>query len=76
MAGSRQVEVVGGPLDGSKMPLSQETKYGFQYTIERAVYHYDYKQTDPKDGFVVKGRFVFREVTDGKQPPEGQKGRT
>lgn len=64
---------VGGPLDGANVPLSDETRYGFKYSIDRAVYHYDYKQ-EQADKFLVRGRFVLTGVTDGKQPPKGKEG--
>lgn len=72
----KYVEAVGGPLDGSKVPLSDETRYGFKYSIERAIYHYDYKQEE-REGFLVRGRFVLTGVSDGhQQPPEREKGGT
>ena len=69
----KYVPAVGGPLDGANVPLSDETRYGFKYSIEHAVYHYDYRQEE-KEGFLVRGRFVLTGVTDGKQSPKGKEG--
>lgn len=67
MTSGEFVEVVGGPLDGSKMEVTEETRTGFTHRSDKQMYVYQLRQDKPPKGsFIIRRRYVLREVISGK----------
>jgi hypothetical protein len=71
MTSGEFVEVLGGPLDGSKMEVTEETRMGFTHKSNQQVYVYQLRQDRPTKGsFIIRRRYVLKEVVGGKRKSE------
>lgn len=68
------IEVVGGPLDGSRMEWVPETKIGFVYRSDTQEYYYALKLSNPKRGEIQRRRFILEDRNNGERKGKGQKG--
>lgn len=70
-------DVLWGPLDGSQMEYTEETREGFTFVSTVHAYRYGLYQTKPKKGdFIVKRRYILEEVISGKRKTKREKGGT
>jgi hypothetical protein len=75
MTNNEFIEVVGGPLDGSRMEFVKETRIGFTHVSGNKSYRYTLKQITPTKGeFIVRRRYVLEKVISGKRKTKGQEG--
>lgn len=74
MTNGEFIEVVGGPLDGSRMEFVEETRTGFTHVANGKAYRYTLKTiTPPKGDFIVRRRYILEEVNSGKRKGQGKK---
>jgi hypothetical protein len=77
MTNGEFIEVVGGPLDGSRMEFVEETRMGFTHVSGNKAYRYALKQITPQKGeFIVRRRYVLEKVISGKRKTKGEEGGT
>lgn len=77
MTSGEFVEVIGGPLDGSRMEFVEETRNGFIHKVGDKSYRYTLKHIRPPKGdFIVRKRYILEEVSSGKRQGKRKEGGT
>lgn len=75
MTSGEFVEVIGGPLDGSRMEFVEETRAGFIHKAGDKSYRYLLKRIRPEKGdFIVRKRYILEEVSSGKRESKRKEG--
>ena len=74
MTAPEYIEVIGGPLDGSRMEWVPDTRVGFTYRSGDREYFYLLKQTDNRKGEVPRRRFILEKTDNGERKGKGKKG--